>query len=315
MNFVHPDWHDLWSLTVRWAAQPVPGVLLSESARASIAEATLAKFMDRFPQLPSRADAVEFLQQEARLDALNITASTRQESREPLVWREPKWEPGGPGLLVPDLDASDPAVKNRAWQALIDSVRTLVSSVIRRQGVGEADVEDVFFQSINELNHIRPAKQSRLLDETAVFEQLPRLLAVVARNQAVGVMRSQSTRKNQPNDPKQTSSLSDPDSPGQRVADPRAALWCDDPFSLLTFDQIHRHCRDALTEIQWHIIIGLFIDERQVIDLCHDDELGRLMNFAGRSDATRRRHIGEQLQTALDELATCLKTRDLWPAV
>ncbi len=315
MTPAYPDWHHLWSLTVRWAAQPVPGVLLPEAARAEGAESTLAEFMDHFPQLPTQADALAFLQEEARQLSLKKTASTRKEARDPLVWREPKWEPGGPGLLVTDLDAAEAALKNRAWQTLIDSVRALVSSIIRRQGVAEADVEDIFFQTVNELNHLRPAKQTRLLDETDVFEQLPRLLAVIARNQAVGAMRSQSTRKNQPNDPKQTSSLSDPDSPAQRVADPRASLWCDDPFSKLTFDQIHRSCRDALSEIQWRIITGIFIDERQVIDLCHDEELGRLMNFSDRSDATRRRHIGDQLQTALDQLAACLKSRDLWPSV
>ncbi len=314
MNSAYPDWHDLWTFTVRWTAQPVPGVQLPDFAQVSCARATLEKLMNHFPVLPARAEALAFLQEQARLDSLKATATAREEIRDPLVWREPEWLPGGPGLLVSDLDALEISAKNRAWQTLIDSVRTLISSIIRRQGVAEPDVEDTFFEVISELNFLRPAKQTRLLDEMDVFEQLPRLLSVVARNHAVGVMRKQSTRKNQPNNPKQTDSLSDPDSPGQRVADSRSTLWHDDPFSLLTFDQIYQGCRDALSEIQWRIIIGLFIDELQVIDLCHDEELGRLMNFSGRSDATRRRHIGEQLQTALDQLAACLKSRDLWPS-
>jgi hypothetical protein len=315
MTPAYPDWNDFWQLTIRWVSQPIPGVVLPPTAQAAVATVVFDQFLNEFSKLPRRDEALGFLQQRSRQAALAHTASARLTADNPELWRDLDWKPGGQGLHPTHLNSTTASIQTTAWQALVRDMKVVAMPIIRRQGVVEADAEGVYFKVLAELDQGRNGTSRRALDEVLVYEQIPRLIAVMARNQAIDLLRAHGRRKNTPNQTGLQESLDQNESIGQTLADPQATRWLDDPFSALTFDQIHVGCKDTLTQLQWRVVTGLFIDEQTMLDLCEDDSLLTALDLpTSASVSTRRRRLGEQLQSALDRLAGCLKSRDLWPS-
>jgi hypothetical protein len=309
----HPDWSDLWQLTTRWISTPIAGILLPPNEQATLGTAIFEDFLDHFPSLPGREESLSYLQQRARDVSLAHTAKMRLSQQNPALWRDPEWKPGGEGLHPSHLNASSSSVQTAAWKILVRDMKCVALPIIRRQGVSEADAEGIYFKLLADLDQGRTSSSKRALDEVVVYEQLPRLIAVMARNQAVDYMRAQTRQKNTPNFSGAQDSLDENETLGHSLADPQATRWLDDPFSTLTFDQIYRGCKDVLSRVQWRIVTGLFVEEQTVLDLCGDDGLVRELELsASASVSTRRRRLGDQLQGALDGLAGCLKSRDLW---
>jgi hypothetical protein len=273
------------------------------------------EFISHFSKLPPREAALTFLQQHSRLAALAHTADERERAEQADLWRDAAWKPGGEGIFPAHLNSPIAKLQTAAWQILVRDMATVAVPIIRRQGVPEAEAESIYFKVLAELDQGRMAASARALDDVLVYEQIPRLIAVMARNHAVDYMRAYGRQKNAPNHSGQQESLDVNEAIGQTLADPKSTRWLDDPFSVLTFDQIYAGCKNTLTHLQWRIVTGLFIDEETVLDLCEDDALAKDLGLAASSSvSTRRRRIGEQLQAALDRLAACLKTRDLWPS-
>jgi hypothetical protein len=314
MSAIPTDFTELWQLTTRWASQPVAGVLLPSEIQGLVATEVLERAIDSFAVLPAKTELLAYLQAEARDSALRHTARLRFQQKNASLYREDDWRPGGPGLQVVDLTAELAGVRNAAWASLVQQLRPVVMPILLRQGVAEQDVEELYFKILAELDQPK-ANGRRALEDMHVYEQIPRLVAVMARNKAVDHLRAVNRLKNAPNSARTTDSLEADEELGHSIVDKNSTRWLDDPFSALTFDQIFQGCRDVLDQLQWSIVTRLFVEEQTVLHLCEDDGLMKKLEVSPKaSEATKRRRVGDHLRTALDGLAGCLQSRDLWPS-
>jgi CHAT domain-containing protein len=136
-----------------------------------------------------------------------------------------------------------------------------------------------------------------------VFEELPRLFAVVAERRAISWVRKQTTLKMQPN--QGGLSFDDPDLGPLETR----TLDNDDPLAHVTFDHIRQSCADSLDEFEWHLIETLFVEGNQTRDelVLEDWTLQQLEIESSASRSTKLRRLNGVIADSLARLGRALE--------
>jgi len=177
--------------------------------------------------------------------------------------------------------------------------------------VSEHACEDVFIDCLAALATLREKGSAAPIEQLTVFEEVVPLFTTMAHNRGVSWLRKQSAQKNRPNNPAYGESLDDPD---RFLAPASAGAGGDDAWSGLTFDRMYAACQDCLIGLEWHILTALFVEGNVTRgDLADDAQVMEMMGVKSSSSlGNRRRHLNKHLESALDKLGNCLKTKDLY---
>lgn len=294
-------------------------MLLPAEAQSTLAAGVFEDLPKVWPQLPAQAELLGWLQRESQQRAIVHTAQQRVARRQPDLWHDAAWQQGEPVLDMAALRQRDArgGYSSPEWQRLHDVLKRRALRILPglRHGhmlLPEQAVEDVFMEALTELIRERPEKGT-LLDELPLWEHVPAVFNTVVKRRGIDWLRREGQRKNQPNSAALQTSFDDPDVPlAGTLPEPRSAAGFD-PLQGVTFDRIYRACSKCLTPLQWRIITDIYIEETSTrLDLASDAAVLRELDVSpSASEATRRRAINRQLETALAHLAECLQARDL----
>ncbi len=304
------NWTALWKFTIRWARRPVPGVLAPVEAGVEVGRAVMKKFVLQFPEMPPESAAQAWLETETQRAALAATAATRAQAGNESEWHDGTWEDGWPALSLAGLRLGE----TKAWQSFVDLMRRSAPHLIRRAGVPDDEVEDVFSECLAELDRERPEEDGvRMLDRIAVFEQAPRLFGTLVKRRAISHLRTNSALKNLPHDTRRRETLHTPGGEARALPGALVPVSTDAPGAGgLDFATIYEGCSDVLSDVQWTVVTRLFMRGETQLEVVSDPAMVRQLGLEPKSsEATRRRRLQEQLGFALAGLARCLKGRDL----
>lgn len=315
-----PDWPHLWQLVTRWAGRPFGGVVLPATEAGKVAVTVFEDLPRVWPRLPAHAELLGWLQREAQQRALVHTARQRAATCQPDLWHDPAWQPGEPVLDMAALRRRDArgGYSSPEWQRLHDVLKRRALRILPgvRHGaltLPESAADDVFMEALAELIRERPEKGT-LLDELPLWEHVPPVFNTIVKRRGIDWLRREAQRKNEPNASSRQSSFDDPDTHlAEVLPDPASSGGVSDPLHGVTFDRIYRACAKCLTDIQWHIITAIYIEETATrLDLASNEDLLRQLDVSpASSESTRRRAINAQLEAAITHLAECLQTRDV----
>ena len=291
--------------------RPLSGILLPDDLVVSGARAVFEEFLQTYETLPPRAEVSSFLTGRARQRALDLIAAARAESGDADLYRDPD----APQFYERNLDlgslqkrSPDGRYESPEWGGLPDVLKGRALAVLRRCGVAEDACEDVFVDCLAVLATVREKDGAAPIEQLTIFEEVVPLFTTMVHNRGVSWLRKQSAQKNRPNNPAYGESLDDPD----KFITPASDAAPDEPFAGLTFDRMHASCSDCLSKLEWHILTALFVEANITRgELSDDPEVMQMMGVkASSSLGNRRRHLNKHLESALDKLGNCLKTRD-----
>jgi len=296
------------------AARPIPGLLLDEDGISEVAKDTFETFLESGGKPEATLQSMlSVLTQPVQSSALQYVSLCRTQSQDADLFRDPdkaKWErnPKFPELITRGAKGE---LKDSGWSQAEPVLWQRAAPIYRRLRINESDARDVYSETIADFLKARPEKDSCPMRDMHVFEELPRLFAVVAERRAISWVRKQTTLKMQPN---QTGlSLDDPDTGlGAQLHEPRS-LEGDDPLANASFDQIRESCTDALDEFEWHILEVLFVEGNQTRDelVLEDWTLQQLEVDPGASRSTKLRRLNGVIADALAQLGRALQEADL----
>ena len=292
--------------------RPLSGVLLPDALVVAGARSVFDDFLRTFSELPARGEIGSFLTGRARQRSLDLVAEARAESGDPDLYRdpdEPQFYEHNLHLERLQQRTADNRYESPEWGELPPVLKGRALAVLRRCGVPEDACEDVFVDCLAVLATVRVKDGTAPIDQLTIFEEVVPLFTTMVHNRGVSWLRKQSAQKNRPNNPAFGESLDDPD----RFIAPASQAAGGDPFEGLTFERMHASCSDCLSELEWHILTALFVEANVTRgELSDDPEVMRMMGVkASSSLGNRRRHLNKHLESALDKLGNCLKTRDL----
>jgi hypothetical protein len=305
-------WLDvLWEAVCQRTARPVSGVLVDQQGIAKIARDTFAEFMETGGNPEANLKAMlTVLTHPAQRRALQHVATRRSSEENPNLLRDPEkkfWEhnPRMPDLIKRRKPEGE--LQSKEWDIAEPVLWKRASPIYRRLRINETDARDVYAETMGDFLKARPDLASCPFTEMLVFEELPRLFAVVAERRAISWVRKQTTLKMQPN---QTGlSLDDPD---VGLSEPRA-LEKDDPLESATFSQMRERCGEALDDFEWHIVEALFVEGNKTRDelVLEDWILLQMEVDPDNSRSTKLRRLNGVIADALARLGRALKETDL----
>lgn len=308
-------WLDvLWEAVCLRAKRPIPGILVDLDGVSKIANETFATFLDAGgdPE-PKLQQMLGVLTAPVKSLALDYVSERRGQTGDSNLFRDPaklNWEvnPAFPQLIQRGkggelVDAGWALAEPVLWQR--------VGPVYRRLRLNSADARDVYSETIADFLKARPSPAECPMREMRVFEELPRLFAVVAERRAISWLRKQTTLKNQPN--VGGVSFDDPDvGLGNQIAEPRS-LSEEDPLCHAHFDTIRRACGDVLSDLEWVVIEALFVEGSRTRDELAVDEwiLEQLEVAPSASRSTRLRRLNSLIADSLARLGRRIEEVDL----
>lgn len=308
----------LWPVLCARVRRPVGGVRLPDERVAALAGGLIEEFLAAHPEPPAGLEqAQQWFAVRAAPRALAWLAEERKRSGDWQAGRDPEalaWEKN------PDFDelrrrTGEGALVSRAWGGVGEVLRWRGLPVLQRLGISGEDAEDVFMETLAELTQAR-ADGGSPLDKMAVFEELPRFFATMIERRGISWLRKISARKRQATNPAYAEPLDAPESALRRtLADPRAgaAAAASEPWASATFDRLYAACRTALNELEWHLVIVLFVEATHTrLDLASDPwVLEQLGLTAGDSESKRRRRLNLFIEEALAKLGRRLEVADV----
>lgn len=304
-------WLDiLWEAVCVRAARPVPGLLLDGDGMVRIATATFQEFLDQGGKPEATLQAMlSVLTGPVQGRALRYVAEQRKARNDPNLLRDPakaRWEsnPQFPELIA---RRDDGQLSDAGWATAEPVLWQRASPIYRRLRINENDARDVYSETIADFLKARPESDDCPMRNMVVFEELPRLFAVVAERRAISWVRKQTTLKMQPN---QTGlSFDDLD---LALPEPRT-LEEKDPLANATFEQIRQSCGKTLDDFEWHLIETLFVEGARTRDeLVLDDWVLRQMDVeSSASRSTKLRRLNAVIADALARLGRTLEEADL----
>lgn len=301
-----------WRKVCAKVRRPLSGLLLPEEAVAGLATRVFEAFYTEFDAMPARAEGAKFLLGRALREALEHTAAERERSGDRDRFHNPEEQlyDHNLDLLALQQHSAEGRLNSPEWNHLPAVLRGRAWSVLRRCGVPEDECEDLFIDTLAALAQVREKDDRAPIEQLTVFEEVVPLFTTMVHNRGVSWLRKRSARKNRPNNPEFAESLDDPDrhKVAASTADATAGPW-----DGLSFDRIYEGCRDCLSELEWHVLTVLFVEANATRgDLADDPWVMEQMGVSPASSmGNRRRHLNRHLQSALDKLGNCLKTRDL----
>jgi hypothetical protein len=274
-----PDWPALWDATVRWAHQPRYGVVVPMNIAAGLAEETLREARK---QDVSHTRLLAFSQRAVRERALQRVASARLETGDSKLW-------GDCSAVLPDLVALQRG-DEAAWQSALPVLHEHARKANLNIGISEADSEDISAESIASL--LRPSVSGkRPIDGLCIDEQLPSLIASIARRRCIDHLRHAHAARR---DTYATFSL---DSPNVDAA----SLILAERQPEIDLQEIVALCGKDISSAHWEIINRHIIHESATItELIADPALMIALGLSpNASESTRRRRVREALDAAL----------------
>lgn len=300
----------LWEAVCVRAARPVPGILLDQAGTVEVANATFREFLDSGGDpAPNLQAMLTVLTRPVQGRALQFVASKRKESGDPNLLRDSqktKWStnPKFPALIT---RRDDGVLGDSGWSLAEPVLWQRAAPIYRRLRINEVDARDVYSETVADFLKARPDPDDCPMRKMLVFEELPRLFAVVAERRAISWVRKQTTLKMQPN--QGGLSFDDPD------LGPLETRTLDnaDPLAHATFDQIRESCRNSLDEFEWHLIETLFVEGSMTRDelVLEDWTLQQLEIEASASRSTKLRRLNALIADSLARLGRALEEADL----
>jgi hypothetical protein len=300
----------LWEAVCVRAARPVPGILLDQNGTLKVATATFQEFLDSGGDpAPNLQAMLTVLTRPVQGRALRYVADHRITSRDPNLLRDPakaKWatNPAFPALIT---RRDDGVLSDSGWSTAEPVLWQRASPIYRRIRINEVDARDVYAETVGDFLKARPDPDDCPMRKMLVFEELPRLFAVVAERRAISWVRKQTTLKMQPN--QGGLSFDDPDLGPLETR----TLSNDDPLANATFDQIRQSCANSLDDFEWHLIEILFVEGSKTRDkLVLDDwTLSQLKIDPSASRSTKLRRLNTIIADSLARLGRALGEADL----
>jgi len=258
-----------------------------------------------------RGEAGKFLTQRALRRGLEAVASARLESGDPERYHDPEIRFYERNLDLAELQKRSPDGSFNAaeWAGLPDVLRGRAMAILRRCGVQDADCEDVFVDCLAVLAKVREQDGQAPIEKLTVFEEVVPFFSTMVHNRGVSWLRKLSAQKNRPNNPAYGESLDDPD---KHLTPASGGEHGDEPWNGVTFDRMFEACRECLSELEWHILTALFVEANVTRgDLAEDPQVMQMMGVKEASSlGNRRRHLNKHMESALEKLGNCLKTKD-----
>lgn len=303
-----PDWSALWRFGACWAGRPIGGVLLPGNERANTMVAVMDQFLAAHPgTLPSPLQCHAFIQEHAVRIALEATREARLASGDPARWHDAAHRSTTPVIDIAELQRTDAhgQLISHHWQHLHQQMKPRTIGFLRGEGIPDADAEDLFAEAIAGMVQVRK-NGTAIIQDLLVYEQVPVLFLSIVRRRLSNHLRHRHAEKRAVN---QTVSLNAQAEDALETTDHSAfTSWeadAADPFSGLTFARLAEECANSLSTLQQHILHVLYIDESATYM-----EVAAAPWFingvgikASASDATRRRALDREHDSALDHLA------------
>jgi hypothetical protein len=304
-------WLDvLWEAVCVRAARPIPGVLLDQNATLEVATSTFHDFLDSGGEpAPHLQAMLTVLTRPVRGCALRFAADQREAQQNPNLLRDPakaRWSknPPFPALITrhDDGQLADPG-----WSTAEPILWQRAAPIYRRLRINENDARDVYAETVADFLKARPDPEDCPMRKMLVFEELPRLFAVVAERRAISWVRKQTTLKMQPN--QGGLSFDDPDLGPLETR----SLDNHDPLAHATFDQIRTSCAESLNEFEWHLVEVLFVEGCKTRDelVLEDWILQQLEIGSSASRSTKLRRLNAVVADSLARLGRALDDADL----
>ena len=304
-------WLDvLWEAVCVRAARPIPGILVDAAGIQKIATSTFEEFLDSGGKPEATLQSMlSVLTQPVQALALQHVADLRKSNDDADLLRDlqkAKWthNPKMPHLISRGAEGE---LTDKGWALAEPVLWQRASGVYRRLRINESDARDVYSETIADFLKARPEPDDCPMRTMLVFEELPRLFAVVAERRAISWVRKQTTLKMQPN--KTGLSFDDVD---LALPEPRS-LEEKDPLANASFDQIRLSCGDAIDEFEWHILETLFVEGSKTRDelVLEDWVLQQMKVDPGASRSTKLRRLNAVVADSLARLGRALEDADL----
>ncbi|YCM42155.1 hypothetical protein V2O64_12665 [Verrucomicrobiaceae bacterium 227] len=304
-------WLDiLWEAVCVRAARPVPGLLLDSQGMLRIATSIFQEFLKQggTPEATLQA-MLTVLTGPVQGRALQYVADQRKSHNDPDLLRDPdkaRWvkNPRFPELIARHPDGQ---LADEGWTIAEPILWNRASPIYRRLRISENDARDVYSETIADFLKARPEPDDCPMRDMLVFEELPRLFAVVAERRAISWVRKQTTLKMQPNQTGLSFDDIDLALPEPRIFEEK------DPLANATFDQIRESCGDTLDEFEWHLIEVLFVEGAKTRDelVLEDWVLQQMEVEPSASRSTKLRRLNAVVADSLARLGRTLENADL----
>lgn len=300
MSPVHPQRHldKCWEACWHRARRPVEGVLVPEDQAARIAEQVMRNIYRDYEEMPPEAEFTARVIQETAEATRGLVAEIRRKEADPQRHHDPEDRRYDRNLDLDRLQRSHPdrGFCDPEWNRLPDILRPLALATLGRKGIQGADAEDVFNDTLVELVRQREDSRHAPILDPKVFEEIIPLHSRIVQYRAIDWFRRRSALKNQPNAGESFDALTgDPDRPQQ---------FEDASDRTISFEKIYAECREALSPLEWQLVYHLYVAQTATVqDLVGNDAFcAKLGIKPGASASTRRRVIGERVESALEKI-------------
>ena len=193
---------ELWAELCRRSARPINGVLLGAEEISDVAQKIIRDFLADGGDIEgSLPQTITKLSAPVSAEALSHVATQRTSKANPNLLRDPEKQFWETNPVMPDLVKRGPGgvLTSGEWSIAEPVLWKRAAAVYRRLQIRESDSRDVYAEAVGDFLKARAADEKCPFCETKVFEELPRLFAVVAERRAISWVRKQTTLKMQPN--------------------------------------------------------------------------------------------------------------------
>jgi DNA-directed RNA polymerase specialized sigma24 family protein len=264
----------------------------------------IEQLMASHPVLPGALQTHAFIQSTAVQIALSAAREARHASGSSDLWHDPEHRGSTP---VIDLMELQQRPESRLWQDLFVLLKPRALGMLRGQGVDSTDAEDIFAESMAGM--VKPRKDgTAIIQDLLVYEQVPALFLSIVRRRTVNHIRDRNAEKRAAHN---TVSLQAVETSEDITAQSTFSEWAAeaaDPLRGMTMARLAEECADGLSGLQQRILSVLYIEESaDYMDVASSPWFVQAAGLkAGASDATRRRALDREHDSALDHLAHSL---------
>jgi DNA-directed RNA polymerase specialized sigma24 family protein len=294
----------LWRFGACWAGRPVAGLLLPGTERLKVTTGTLDQLMASHPVLPDALQTYAFIQSTVVRIALDATRKARLASHTPDLWHDPGHRGTTPVIELTELQQHP---DSRLWQDLLVQLKPRAFGLLRDQGIDGADAEDMFAEAMAGM--VKPRRDGTAsIQDLLVYEQVPMLFLSIVRRRAINHIRNRNAEKRAAHN---TVSVDADETSVDVTAQSAVADWAAkaaDPLRGMTLARLAEECAEGLSNLQQRILSVLYIEESaDYMEVASSPWFVQAAGLkAGASDATRRRALDREHDSALDHLAQSL---------
>ena len=299
-----PDWPTLWRFGACWAGRPVAGIVLPGAERLKIVTSVFEQFMTAHPVIPGSLETHAFIQSATVQAALTVTREARIASGVADLWHDPSHRGTTPVIDLVELQQKP---DSRLWLDLLTEMKPRALGLLRGQGVNDMDAEDLFAEGMAGM--VKPRKDgTAVIQDLLVYEQLPMLFLSIIKRRTINHIRDRHAEKRAANS---TVSLHEDETTEDITAQSTFAEWASeaaDPLGGMTMARLAAECANGLSKLQQRILTVLYIEESaDYMEVASSDWFVQATGLkVSASDATRRRALDREHDSALDLLAHSL---------